>query len=51
MMDTENTGFDRIADKFVELFTIDGDKVAKAAILAYLEGVERGKSLATPPAA
>ena len=51
MMDTENTGFDRIADKFVELFTIDGDKVAKAAILGYLEGVERGKAMSTTPAA
>ena len=51
MMDTENTGFDRIADKFVELFTTDGDTVVKVAILAYLEGVERGKALATPPAA
>lgn len=34
MMDTKNADFDRIADKFVELFLgEDGDKVVKAIVV------------------
>lgn len=53
MMSAKNTGFDRIADKFVELFLCkDGDRVVKAAVVAYMEGVERGMALKSdPPAA
>lgn len=53
MLDTENIRLEALADKYVEIFLgEDGDRVAKAAVLGYMVGVDRGKSLKpAPPAA